>query len=147
MVRELYRKSLFFRFATRYVAGQKGTALKEVTPEVLDEFQQYLIEQKFDYQEESEGKIKELKQIAERSHYGKDVLADLDLLSSALEKEKMRGFERYKDHIRRELNIELMARLKGERGRIEASLRDDVPLETAIGILKDAKLYLKKTKT
>lgn len=147
MVRELYRKSLFFKFATRYVADQKGAVIKEVNAGVLDEFKKYLDEQKFDYQEESEGKVKELKQIAERSHYGKEVLADLDLLSSALEKEKMRGFERYKDHLWRELNIELMARLRGERGRIEASLREDIPLEAAVGILKDARLYLKKTKT
>jgi hypothetical protein len=72
------------------------------------------------------------------------VLADLDMLNAALEKEKLRGFDRYKDHIAHELDIELMARLKGEHGRIEASLKEDAPLKTAVGILKDPKLYARK---
>ena len=68
------------------------------------------------------------------------------MLSAALNKEKDRGFERYKNHISKELNIELMARFSGERGRISASLQNDVQLSAALGIVKDAKLYAKKTR-
>jgi carboxyl-terminal processing protease len=146
MVRELYRKSLFFKFANKYAADHKQTQFNGVAEETLNDFKKFLDDSKFDYQEESEGKIKELKQIADRSHFSKELLADLDVLSSALEKEKTRGFERYKDHITNELNIELMGRFSGERGRISASLGDDVQLAAALGFLKDAKLYTKKIK-
>jgi len=145
MVRELYRKSLFFKFANKYVADHKQASFNGMTDDVLTEFKKFLDDNKFDYQEESEGKIKELKQIADRSHFSKELLADLEMLSAALDKEKDRGFERYKDHISKELNIELMARFNGERGRIAASLHDDVQLAAALVILKDAKLYAKKT--
>lgn len=143
MVKELFRKSLFFRFATTYVAEHKGEASLPVTEQVLGEFRKFLAERKFDYQEESEGKVKELKQIAERSHFGASIVQDVDRLGSALEKEKERGFDRYKDHIERELNIEFMARLHGERGRIGASLKDDKQLDAATRIVKDPKLYTK----
>ncbi len=144
MVRDLYRKSLFFKFANHYVAEHPKTAITGVTDEILSDFKSYLAKEKFDYQEDSETRIKELRQIAERSHYSKDLLGDLDRLSGALQKEKSRGFERYKDHITDALNIELMARVQGESGRIRASLEDDPQLKAAVGILDDPALYAKK---
>ena len=146
LVRELLRKNLFFRFATTYVAEHKGVSSLPVTAEVLGEFKKFLDERKFEYQEETEGKIKELRKVAERSHFSPAVVEDLDRLSAALEKEKARGFDRYRDHIEHEVDIEFMARLKGEQGRIGASLRGDRQVETAVGILKDAKLYAKMTR-
>ena len=146
MIRELYRKSLFFKFANEYIADHRKEDFTGITDDVLVSFREFLEAEKFDYQEESDGKVKELRQIAERSHYSKEVLADLDLLVSALEKEKVRGFDRYRDHIGHELNIELMARAKGEQGRIAASLTNDDQLAAAIGILKTPVVYALKLK-
>lgn len=146
MVKELLRKSLFFKFATTYVAEHKAMLGTELPPGVLDEFRTFLEERHFDYPEESEEKIKELRQVAERLHFGSDISGSLDQLAAAVEKEKKRGFDRYRDHIQRELNIELMGRLAGERGRIGASLQGDRQLETAAGILKDSKLFIQKLK-
>lgn len=146
MVRELYRKSLFFKFANTYFAGHKGEPFGGVNDAVIAGFKKYLDDQKFDYKEESDGKVAELRQIAERSHFSKEVLADLDLLSAALEKEKERGFERYRDHLKRELNIEMTARVKGEQGRIKASLSGDQQVDVALGLLKRPEALQKKLK-
>lgn len=146
MLRELHRKSHFFKFANEYFAKHKSEHFAGVTDAVMKEFKTYLDREKFDYKEESDDKVKELRAIAERSHYSKEVLADLDLLSAALDKEKDRGFERYHDHIERELNIEMMARVKGEAGRIAASLKGDTQLETAVGLLKRPNVYSIKIK-
>lgn len=143
MVRELIRKALFFKFAIRYVGEHKNEQITGVTPGILTAFKKFLEAEKFDYQEEGEGRIKDLRQLAERSHYGKEVLSELENLSASFDREKSRGFERYQDHIGDELTIELMARLRGEHGRIEASLKDDVQLNTAVGMLKNTKLYSK----
>ena len=43
-----------------------------------------------------------------------------------------------------ELNQELASRFKGEKGRIEASLDDDLQLNAAIGLLKNKNLYQHK---
>lgn len=146
MVKELYGKALFFKFANAYFAEHKRDQFTGVDDRVLQEFKKYLDGQKFDYKEESDGKVNELRQIAERSRYSAEILADLEVLSKALEKEKERGFERYKHVIARELNIEMMARVKGEAGRIAASLQGDRQLETAVNVLKNPKLYTAKLK-
>ncbi|HUI64723.1 MAG TPA: S41 family peptidase [Bacteroidota bacterium] len=144
MVRDLMRKALFFKFANTYVMAHKGEAISGVNESILAAFREFLDSENFDYQEDSEGKIKDLRQIADRSHYGKDVFDTLDKLEVTLEKEKTHGFDRYKDHITDELNIELMGRVGGEHGRIEASLKEDLALRTASSLLNDPKLYAKK---
>ena len=144
MVRELYRKSMFFKFAIAYAAGHKEEKYSGVDDAVLEAFRKFLDEQKFDYQEEADTRLTEIRQIAERSHYNKEVLSDLDLLKSAMEKEKSRGFDRYKDHISDALNIEFMARAKGEEGRIAASLKDDAQFQAAVSLLKNRDQYARK---
>jgi carboxyl-terminal processing protease len=144
MVRELMKRALFFKFANSYIVAHKGEKITGVDESILSAFRTFLDREKFDYQEEMEGKITDLRQVAERSHYTSEVSETLDRLELTLQKEKTHGFERYKDHITNELNIELMARLQGDRGRIEASLTGDLPLLAAEGLLKDRKTYTKK---
>jgi carboxyl-terminal processing protease len=141
MVRELHRKSMFFRFTNRYVAGHKTDSSGIVTDEVFAAFRTFLETEKFDFQEETEKKVGDMRQVAEKAHYSKEVMADFDRLAAALVKEKTRGFDRYADHIRNELTVELGARLRNERGRIEASFKSDTQLRAALGLLKDQKQY------
>jgi carboxyl-terminal processing protease len=141
MVRELHRKSMFFRFANRYVVEHKADSSGVVTDDVLAAFRTFLEKEKFDFQEETEKKVGDLRQSVEKSHYSDEVIADLDRLATALVREKARGFDRYADHIRNELTIELGARLRNDRGRIEASFKSDTQLRTAMGLLQNQKQF------
>ena len=141
MVRELQRKSMFFRFANRYVAEHRADTNGTVTDDVLSAFRVFLEKEKFDFQEDTEKRVSELRQSAEKAHYSKEIIADLDQLAAELVKEKTRGFDRYKDHIRNELTIELGARLRNDRGRIEASFKSDTQLRTALALLQNQKQY------
>jgi carboxyl-terminal processing protease len=147
MVRELHRKSMFFRFANRYVADHKADSSGAVTDDVLAAFRTFLEKEKFDFQEETEKKVGDLRQSAEKSHYSNEVIADLDRLATALVKEKTRGFDRYADHIRNELTIEMGARLRNDRGRIEASFKSDTQLRTALGLLQNQKQFRRRLGT
>jgi carboxyl-terminal processing protease len=144
MVLELHRKSHFFKFANHYVSEHKNDSLLIVTPDMLSAFKSYLEKEKFDFQEDSEKRVKELRQIAERLRYGNEVLTELNTLSGILDREKARGFERYGDYIRQELHVELMAHVKNERGRIEASLKFDKQVQTAVALLKDQKQFARR---
>lgn len=141
MVRELHRKSMFFKFVNMYTGDHKGEQYAGITNSILESFRKFLTDQQFDYQEEADGKIDDIKQISQRAHYSKEVLADIELLRTAMQKEKTRGFDRYKDHISRELDIEFMSRVKGEQGRIAASLKDDPQFDAAVSVLKDTASY------
>jgi carboxyl-terminal processing protease len=144
MVRELLRKSLFFRFANGYATAHKEDSLGAVNEEVMKEFRAFLEKEKFDFEEESELRLKDLRTLADKSHYAKEVSADLDLLAASLAKEKSRSFDRYRDHIADELQIELSGRLKGDTGRIKASLTNDPQLRVALSLLKDQKTFKKR---
>jgi carboxyl-terminal processing protease len=146
MVRDLHRKSLFFKFVNRYVAEHKGETITGVNDRILSDFRAFLQKEKFEFEEESEKKVEELRQIANRSHLSKEVLEDLDVLQKALTKEKERGFDRYLDHIRADLDVELAGRVKGEKGRIEASLKYDDQLKVASALLRDPRTISKRLK-
>ncbi len=144
LVRELQRRALFFKFVNTYVGAHTGSTFPGVTEEILRAFKKFLEDQKFDYREETETRIQDLRKAAGQLHYSPEVLADLDLVAAALEKEKKRGFERYRDHLVSALGVEFAARLKGEEGRIAESLREDTQLKVALGMVKNSRLYLGK---
>lgn len=144
MVRELHRKSLLFKFANHYVIEHKTDSLLIVTPELLADFKGYLEKEKFDFQEDSDKRLKEFHQLAERLHYSPEFTEELNALSRVIDREKTHGFERYSEHIRNELRVELMARVKNERGRIEASLVFDPQVQTAVNLLKDQKQFARR---
>jgi carboxyl-terminal processing protease len=144
MVRDLQRKGMVFKFANRYFGEHRNGGIGKVGDTVFTAFRKFLDAEKFEYQEESTEKIRELRELTERYHYSRSVIVELDSLAVALQKEKVRGMDRYRDHILHELSAEFAARQRGERGRIEESFVDDTQLKAAVGILKNKKLYTKK---
>ena len=133
---------MFFKYANR-VAAEKKTmpADLKITDEVLKSFEAFLKEREFNYEEDAEAKVKELREVAQKSRYGPAFLEGLDRLSKDVEKEKARGFERYDKEIRRALRLELFNRLKGEKAAIEASLKDDTQLQVALALVRSKTLY------
>jgi carboxyl-terminal processing protease len=141
MVRELHRKAMFFKFITTYRAAHPEDSSGAVSDAMMREFESFLVKEKFEFQEDTQARVRDLRALATSYHYGDEVLKDLDLLTGALAKEKERAFERYANHIRDELAVELAGRLRGERGRISAAFGSDVQLNTAVGLLKSPQAY------
>ena len=144
MVRELGKKGMFFNFAIHYAASHPDAKFDTVTPETMKAFKNFLTEQKFDYVEDSETKVKDLEKTAEQTHMSKDVISELDRVEALIQKNKEHAFDRYSDHLTDELYQELSARYKGERGRIAASLHDDQQLDVAVGMLSHSKILKEK---
>jgi carboxyl-terminal processing protease len=140
-VRELYRKALFFKFSNRYVAERGGSPVPGADREAMEAFRKFLDAGRFDYREDAEVKVAELQQLGEKSHYGDEVRENMTRLAAALERERKRGFDRYRQQIQEALAVELMGRVKGEQGRIEASLVHDGQLAVAKEFLKNPRLY------
>lgn len=144
LYKELLRKSMFFKFATTYVAQQKTTSNKLPSDGVLlEEFRKFVTEKGFTYEDPGEAKIDELRDIGKKASYSSMTMAEIDRLSNQLHKEKEKAFERNKGEILRALKMEITARYEGEKGRIAASLPDDVQVEVARKLLTDSKAYKK----
>ena len=145
LMKELIRKAEFFKYATHFAAEHKALPEDfEMSDSILSDFKKYLQEEHFKYQEESETKVAELKEIAQREKYGSGIFKDIDRILKDVSEEKANEFTRHADEIRQALSAELLSRYYGEQGRIRAGLKDDRQLRVAIELLKNEGEYKKK---
>ena len=102
---------------------------------LLNDFQQFLISQKFTYQDEVETKLKELCDLSEKCKYSESIRKEIDRLKNDLTADKENNLIRYKDEILSTLKPEIVSRYRGEKGRIEETLKNDNQVIAAIGLL------------
>lgn len=141
---ELNRKAMFFKYANMLATEKKSLSGDfEVTDDVLRNFEAFLKEKEFRYEEEAEAALKELRETGEDARYGKSFSESIDQIATIVEKEKARVFERYKQEIRQALRLEIISRMKGEKAAIEASLKDDGQVQVAAALLKNKSAYQK----
>lgn len=142
IIDELFRKAMFFKFANTYAVQHKTLPEDfQVSDELLKDFEGFLKEKKFEYQEDSEVKLQELKEIAEKERYKKAFLDDVSQLDKMIEAEKDRKIQRYEKEMRSYLKTEIEGRINGEKARIESTFPDDPQLKVAVSLLKDRKVY------
>jgi carboxyl-terminal processing protease len=139
---ELNRKAMFFKYANHYATLSKTLPEGfEITDEILKNFEGYLKEKGFGYEEEAELKLKELREAAERGRYGKSFQECFERISKSIETEKSRVFERYDGELRNALKLEILTRMKGEKEAIKAALEHDPQLELAVKLVKSKPVY------
>jgi carboxyl-terminal processing protease len=137
---ELLRKAMFYRFALWY--ANQGTAQRAAGDEKLfNEFRMFLEKEKFTWQSESEAKLEELAALALKGSPAPGVAQSIETLRAQLHTEQASALDREKKRLLIELKVQLASRLTGERGRIEASLDDDVQVASARGLLLNTKAY------
>lgn len=142
LTEELLRKSMFFKFATMYFTRNKDTQDKPASDEVLlKEFRKFVREKNFTYEDPGEVKLRELRDHGKKAAYSAAMLVEIDKLAERLRKEKENAFDVHKAEILRILKMEIASRYDGEKGRITASLTDDVQVQAAKKLLANAKAY------
>ncbi len=142
LYQELMRKAMFFKYANRYAAQKKSLPEKfEVTEEILKDFEAFLQEKKFDYQSEAELKLRELREVAEKSSYSKPFLESIDKLKTLADSEKGLALRNDNKEIQNALKGEILGRLKGDKARVEGTMQDDRQLMSAVALLKNKKVY------
>ncbi|MGA9364654.1 MAG: S41 family peptidase [Bacteroidota bacterium] len=145
LMKELIQKAEFFKYATHFASEHKTLPENfELSDSIFSDFKKYLQEEHFKYQEESETKVAELKEIAQKEKYGSGIFKDIDRILKDVSEEKANEFTRHADEIRQALAAELSSRYYGEQGRIRAGLKDDRQLRVAIELLKNEREYKKK---
>jgi carboxyl-terminal processing protease len=139
---ELTRKAMIFKFANHLATEKRSFPENfEVTNELIREFDAFLKEKDFAYEEEAEVQLKALREMGRTSRYGKSFTDEVDRLEKILSVEKERAFERYDKEIRNALKLEIIERLRGEKAAIQASFKDDHQLQAATMLLKNRAVY------
>ena len=138
----LTRKAMLFGFANHYARTHHELPPSfDVTDSILADFEAYLSQRKFEYQEEAEDLLAELAETAQQSRYGKEFLTHIARLKDLVQEEKTRAVSRYRDEVRESLREEIIGRVEGEKARIAASLPSDVQVQAAVGLLRDQRKY------
>jgi len=141
---ELTRKAMLFKFANHLATEKRSFPENfEVTDELIREFDAFLKERDFQYEEEAEVQLKALRETGGKARYGKSFSDEVDRLEKIIGVEKGRAFERYDKEIRNALKLEIIERLRGEKAAIQASFKDDRQLQVATTLLKNRPVYAK----
>lgn len=140
---ELIRKAMFFKFATHYVAQHPtGDGDFVVSDALFKDFEEYLKAEKFEFKDDAERKLSELKDVFQKEKYSSTLITSLQGLNQQVEKEKATSFSRHAEELREDLHEEIVGRYVGERGRIKTSLAYDEQVQTAVSLLTSKKTYV-----
>ncbi len=134
----LYRKSLFFDYAVKYVSEHPDVKpIFTVSDEIVADFRAFTKEKEFDYTTSLQVALNDLKEKitdAEKDDMFAEAIAEMETL---IEKEKEQDFDESDDYIRRTIKREIVASIAGERGVYEeVLLKTDKTVMKAVEILQ-----------
>jgi carboxyl-terminal processing protease len=140
----LSRKAMFFQYANHYASEKKTLSDSfKVTDDIIKDFDRFLKEKGFEYQEEGGEKLKELREVASTARYDKSFFDGVDRLEILAKKEKELQIQRFQKEVGEVLYSEILGRMKGDKARTESIFPRDRQLQVAINILKNKKTYTK----
>jgi len=141
----LDRQQIFFDFAVKYSSEHPNIDRSfEATDDVLEQFQAFMAEKKFDYKTALEVSLDEMKDVVKDENKEQLFSESLDKLGTLVTQEKETDFDRSKEYIKRAIKRELMAKLYGQRGLYEEIvLKTDPSIKRALEVLKDDQEYSK----
>ncbi|MCX6639486.1 MAG: S41 family peptidase [bacterium] len=141
---ELIRAGYLFDFASDYVSKHTEQSQFQITPQILEEFKQYLNDKGFQFLSELEQQFTQLTALAKKdSTLSKDLENNLENLKSQIEASRPNYFGQHQDFISDGLNKELAGLKEGSKGRVFAGLNSDPQLQAALNLLKDEYAYHK----
>lgn len=134
----LYVNNHIFEYANLfYRTHPQIESLKdfEITEDIYKDFVAFLDGKDYDYEIETEKKIKELREAAKTDKYLETIEKDIEKLENQVKHNKEEELYTYKNEIEMLLLEEIASRYFYQKGRIQASLRFDPDIKKAIEVL------------
>ncbi len=140
----LIGKSLIFDYATifrhKYDSIQSAKSFR-VNNEIYTDFTNFLKDKNYEYKNESEEYLAAFTDVAKEEKYYEDAKSEIEALRSKLTADKSVDLERYQEEIIELLENEIVSRYYYQNGRIEASVKSDPYIKTAMEVLTDSTRY------
>ena len=140
----LIRKNLIFDYATLYRHKHKSLPPPEqfvISDELYEDFVQFLSGKDYQYETDSEKRLKQWKKAAENENYFAAIEKQYQALEQELLDHKEDDIHKYQSQIDDLLKEEIVTRYYYQEGRLRASLVDDLDLKGALEILNDKNAY------
>jgi carboxyl-terminal processing protease len=140
IVKALLDRHVIFDYATQWALKHPSIdSIETFSFTDWDEFAHFVQDRNFDYETNSEKKIKELRDIAAREHY--PLTAELEILSGKIREEKKTELVKNKARIIHEIEQDIVGRYFFQRGKVRKSLKNDSEVEAAVQLLNDQARY------
>lgn len=142
VVKQLLAKGMFFKFANQFSNLNKKDIFTHISDEkLMQEFDDFVKKEKFEYSTEGEQNISELLKNARDEKYSSRIIGELENLKKQFGEMKTNDMKIHKTEILFLLKSELYSRYDGLSGRLRAMLSNDNQFQKALDILKNDKLY------
>lgn len=146
ILKSLLGKHLIFEYANLYrtkhekIAKPKDFSLSDTEYQA---FVTWLKDKKYDYTTQVEKTLQELKKKAKEEKYFKLIETQLKGLEQKIAHNKEDDLQLFKEEIKTALELEIVSRYYLEKGKIEASFKQDEELKAALDLFKDQTRYQK----
>ncbi len=135
---------LFFDYASKYVSEHSSISPAKdfrLTDAEYSDFVTFLSGKKYDYKNQSEREIEQLKTAAEKEKYLSMFQTEFNALKKKMEDSKKQDLTNHRDEIKEILETEIASRYYYQKGRLEADFKYDTDLKKCIETLNDNTLY------
>jgi len=140
----LLTKYLVFDFATKFANEHKSIAPPEkfeITDDVYKEFEDFVKENDFVYESQSEEMLKDLMKSAKQEKYYNLAKNEFQALKAKLEPNLNKDLTEFKDEIEELLEDEIVSRYYYQKGAIRAAIGEDKDIKKAISALDSPTAY------
>ena len=134
----LYGKNFIFDYANKFYSEHKtidSADRFQIDEATYQDFMKFVKDKNFSYTTESEKAIEKLKKTAKEEGYLDKIQPQIDLLEKNFAAEKENDLISNRKDIEELLRSEIVGRYYYQKGRIVASLQDDIDLKRAFEIL------------
>ena len=145
VTQNLLLKDVIFDFVNDNINYYKKDSLFPESFELPDTtysaFMRYALNKKMDYQTESSQQLKEFVKIAKKEKYVEENEKVFKLLDSIFKVDLSKDLKKHNKEIKFFLENEIISRKHFQKGRMEASIKEDPYIKQAIDVLKNATKY------
>ena len=142
IIADLYRKNLIFNYVTKYcLENEDIPEVEDLEFTKFDEFVQFLDEENFEFETESEKVLKSLKERAEKEKMLSSIENQIQMIEKNIEEEKKNDLVENKEVIINIIEKEIASRYYYQKGKIQVGLKNDQEIKEAIAILNDSERY------
>jgi carboxyl-terminal processing protease len=141
---DLFAQNYIFNFANEFALlhdSIPGPTAYQVSDEVYDDFKQFVTDQDFDYETETESLIERLRGSAEREGYLAAIQPVIDSLEQSVREEKLRDLDTHRDEIEQFVRLEIISRYYYQQGKLISTLKTDKDILKAKEVLTNKSLY------
>jgi len=145
ITQNLLLKDVIFDFVNDNINYYKKDSLFPESFELPDStysaFMRYALNKKMDYQTESSQQLKEFVKTAKKEKYVEENEKVFKLLDSIFKVDLSKDLKKHNKEIKFFLENEIISRKHFQKGRMEASIKEDPYVKQAIDVLKNATKY------